>query len=164
MLTLDVRGGGSSLALVPGSQCFFICLVDLDVLHKLLHENFREMTRWEVYRAEVESGRLEWGIVHTETFFRENARLMEGPSGDFYMVKKLVKLVASHDEQVAAIACFDLGEFVRHYPNGRMVAKRLGAKDLVMHMIGHENAELQRHALQCVSKMLVQNWQHVSTS
>ena len=122
------------------------------------------MTRWEVYRAEVESGRLEWGIVHTETFFKENARLMEGPNEDFSMVKKLVKLVASHDEQVAAIACFDLGEFVRHYPNGRMVAKRLGAKDLVMHMIGHENAELQRHALQCVSKMLVQNWRHVSTS
>jgi V-type H+-transporting ATPase subunit H len=88
---------------------------------------------------------------------------MEGPSGDFY-VKKLVKLVASHDEQIAAIACFGLGKFVPHYPNGRMVAKRLGAKDLVTHMIEHENAELRRHALQCVSKMLMQNWKYVSTS
>jgi V-type H+-transporting ATPase subunit H len=154
--------------LLADSLTLFVCLfhmvVDLDVLNKLLHQNFREMTRWEVYRAEVECGRLEWGIVHTETFFKENARLMEGPNGDFYFVKKLVKLVASHDEQVAAIACFDLGEFVRHYPNGKMVAKRLGAKDLVMHMIEHENAELRRHALQCVSKMLVQNWQYVSNS
>ena len=74
------------------------------------------------------------------------------------------KLVASHDEQVAAIACFDLEESVRHYQNGRMVAKRVSAKDLVMPMIGHENAELQRHALQCVSKTLVQNGQHVSST
>jgi V-type H+-transporting ATPase subunit H len=143
---------------------FPILCIDLDVLHKLLHQNFREMTTWEVYRSEIDSGRLEWGIVHTEKFFKENARLMEGKDGDFYVVKKLVKLVASHDEQVAAIACFDLGEFVRHYPNGRQVAKRLGAKDLVMHMIEHENAEVRRHALQCVSKMLVQNWQYVSSS
>jgi V-type H+-transporting ATPase subunit H len=149
--------------LLANSHYLFISHVDLDVLYKLLHQNFREMTRWEVYRAEVETGRLEWGIVHTEKFFKENARLMEGKDGDFYVVKKLVKLVASHDEEVAAIACFDLGEFVRHYPNGRAVAKRLGAKDLVMHMIEHENAELRRQALQCVSKMLVQNWRHVTS-
>ena len=66
------------------------------------------------------SSLVDWnGALYIHTFFKENARLMEGPRGDFY-VEKLVKLIASHDEQVAAIACFDLGEFVRHYPNGRM--------------------------------------------
>jgi len=131
---------------------------DLDVLHKLLHENYKEMSRWDVYRAEVESGHLEWGILHTEKFFKQNARNMEGPDGDFNILKLLIKLTASPDEDVMSIACYDIGEFVRHYPNGRAVAKKLGAKDIVMLLIEHGNADVQRHALQCVSKMMVQNW------
>jgi len=32
---------------------------------------------------------------------------------------------------------------------------------LVMPLIEHENPELQRHALQCVSKIMVNNWEYV---
>jgi V-type H+-transporting ATPase subunit H len=70
----------------------------------------------------------------------------------------LVTLVAGDDEDVATVACYDIGEFVRHYPNGRAIAKRLGAKDIIMQMIEHDNEELRRQALTCVSKMMVQNW------
>jgi V-type H+-transporting ATPase subunit H len=70
----------------------------------------------------------------------------------------LVMLVAGDDEDVATIACYDIGEFVRHYPNGRAIAKRLGAKDIIMQLIEHDNEELRRHSLLCVSKMMVQNW------
>jgi V-type H+-transporting ATPase subunit H len=136
-------------------------VADINVLYKLLHENYKEMSRWEVYKNEVESGHLQWGSTHKEAFFKENARMMEGSDGDFHLVKVLIALLSSKDEEVAAIACFDIGEFVRHYPNGRAIAKRLGAKDLVMHLIEHENPELQRHALQCVSKIMVQNWEYV---
>jgi len=135
---------------------------DITVLKKLLVENYKEMTRWEVYKNEVEMGNLQWGSTHTEPFFRENAKLFEGPDGDFKLVKILVTLVTNEDEDVAAIACHDLGEFARHYPNGRQIAKRLGAKDLVMPLIEHDSVELQRHALQCVSKIMVQNWDYVS--
>lgn len=134
---------------------------DIDLLHKLLHDNYKEMSRWEVYKNEVESGRLQWGSCHTEAFFKENARMMEGSDGDFHLLKVLIALLSSHDEEVAAIACYDIGEFVRHYPNGRAIAKRLGAKELVMPLIEHENPELQRHALQCVSKIMVQHWEYV---
>mmetsp|Transcript_53371 Transcript_53371/g.79735 ORF Transcript_53371/g.79735 Transcript_53371/m.79735 type:complete len:529 (-) Transcript_53371:123-1709(-) len=134
---------------------------DVDVLHKLLVENYKDMSRWEVYKNEVESGRLKWGSTHTEAFFKENGRMMEGPDGDFHLVKVLIALLSSRDEDVAAIACHDIGEFVRHYPNGRQIVKRLGAKELVMPLIEHQNVELQRHALQCVSKIMVQNWEYV---
>jgi V-type H+-transporting ATPase subunit H len=137
---------------------------DVDTLHKLLHENYKEMSRWEVYKNEVESGRLQWGSTHTEAFFKENAKMVEGSDGDFHILKVLIALLASsaqHDEEVTAIACYDIGEFVRHYPNGRAIAKRLGAKELVMPLIEHDNPELQRHALQCVSKIMVQNWEYV---
>jgi len=134
---------------------------DVDALHKLLADNFKEMTRWEVYQNEVETGHLQWGSTHTDSFFKENAKMMEGKNGDFHLVKILISLLTSKDEDVAAIACFDLGEFCRHYPNGRAIVKRLGAKELAMNLIEHDNPELQRHALQCVSKMMVMNWEYV---
>lgn len=134
---------------------------DVDVLHKLLTENYHEMSRWEVYKNEVESGHLQWGSCHTEAFFKENARMIEGSDGDFRLLKVLISLLTSKDEEVCAIACYDVGEFVRHYPNGRAIAKRLGAKELVMPLIEHDNPELQRHALQCVSKIMVNNWEYV---
>lgn len=134
---------------------------DVNILHKLLVANYKEMSRWEVYKNEVESGHLQWGTVHTEAFFKENAKMMEGSDGDFKLLKVLIALLSSKDDDVAAIACYDIGEFVRHYPNGRAIAKRLGAKELVMPLIEHENPELQRHALQCVSKIMVQNWEYV---
>jgi V-type H+-transporting ATPase subunit H len=136
-------------------------VADVELLHKMLTENFKEMSRWEVYKNEVESGHLRWGSTHTEAFFKENARMIEGQDGDFYLLKVLIALLSSRDEEVAAVACFDIGEFVRHYPNGRAIAKRLGAKELVMALIEHENPELQRHALQCVSKIMVNNWEYV---
>jgi len=131
---------------------------DLEVLYKLLHENFKEMSTWDVYLAEVQSGSLEWGILHTEKFFKENAKKFEGQDGDFFILKLLVALTASNDEEVQSIACYDIGEFVRHYPNGRAIARSLGAKDIVMKLVDHSNKELQRHALTAVSKMMVQNW------
>eukprot|EP00543_Licmophora_paradoxa_P006204 CAMPEP_0202445190 /NCGR_PEP_ID=MMETSP1360-20130828/4065_1 /ASSEMBLY_ACC=CAM_ASM_000848 /TAXON_ID=515479 /ORGANISM="Licmophora paradoxa, Strain CCMP2313" /LENGTH=527 /DNA_ID=CAMNT_0049061375 /DNA_START=46 /DNA_END=1629 /DNA_ORIENTATION=+ len=134
---------------------------DVDRLHKLLVENYKEMSRWEVYKNEVESGHLQWGSTHTEAFFKENAKMLEGKDGDFHLLKVLIALLSSKDDDVAAIACYDIGEFVRHYPNGRAIAKRLGAKELVMPLIEHENVELQRHALQCVSKIMVNNWEFV---
>jgi len=134
---------------------------DVDVLHKLLVENYKEMSRWEVYKNEVESGHLQWGSTHTEAFFKENARMMEGSDGNFLLLKLLIALITSNDEEVSAIACYDIGEFVRHYPNSRAIAKRLGAKDVVMPLIEHENPELQRHALQCVSKIMVNKWEYV---
>lgn len=134
---------------------------DVTILHKLLHDNYKEMTRWEVYKNEIESGQLQWGSVHTDAFFKENVKMLEGSDGDFHPLKVLIALLASHDEEVAAIACYDIGEFVRYYPNGRAIAKRLGAKELIMPLIEHENPELQRHALQAVSKIMVQHWEYV---
>lgn len=134
---------------------------DVEVLHMLLADNFKDMTRWEVYQNEIETGQLQWGSTHTDVFFKENSRLMEGKDGDFNLVKILISLITSNDEDIAAIACYDLGEFCRNYPNGRSIAKRLGAKELVMTLIEHDNPELQHHALQCVSKMMVHKWEYV---
>ena len=134
---------------------------DINVLKGHLQETFSHMTRWDVYLAEVESSHLQWGILHSEKFLRENVKRFEGDDGQFRIIHDLVRLTASLDEEVAAIACFDLGEFVRHYPNGRLIASRMGARDAVMALIDHSHEELQKQALLAVSKMLIQNWQAV---
>ena len=60
---------------------------DLDILYSILHEAHRDLTRFDVYKSEIEAGHLQWGLVHTEKFFKENAKLMEGPNGDFAIVQ-----------------------------------------------------------------------------
>jgi len=66
---------------------FLGATADLDVLYSVLHEAHRDLTRFDVYKSELEAGHLKWGLVHTEKFFKENARLMEGPKGDFALVR-----------------------------------------------------------------------------
>jgi V-type H+-transporting ATPase subunit H len=160
----EMIGNGlmKSISLLRDRQCTDPDIVDdIDALYKLLTDNYKEMSRWEVYKNEVENGHLQWGSTHTEAFFKENARMFEGPDGDFRILKVLITLLSSKDEEVVAVACFDIGEFVRFYPNGRAITKRLGAKELIMPLIESENPELQRHALQAVSKIMVQNWEYV---
>ena len=135
--------------------------LDLQVLYRILNASYKDLSKWEVYQAELESGHLKWGILHTEQFFKSNARKMEGTNGDFLHVKRLIQLIAKReDDETVAIACYDLGEFIRHYPNGKAIAKRLGTKEVVMPLLHEDgNLEIQRQALQCISKLLVNNWQ-----
>ena len=84
---------------------------DVEALHKILLANYRELSTLERYAAEVESGDLAWGLVHSEKFWRENARAAE--ANDFALIKTLVKLLSpSNDPTVVSIACYDVGEFV----------------------------------------------------
>mmetsp|Transcript_18714 Transcript_18714/g.43440 ORF Transcript_18714/g.43440 Transcript_18714/m.43440 type:complete len:97 (-) Transcript_18714:130-420(-) len=77
------------------------------------------------------------------------------------LAQALIRLAAGEDEDIAAVACFDIGEFAAHYPAGRRVVSRLGAKEIIMPLMDHENPELRRHALLCVSKLMVHNWEAV---
>lgn len=63
---------------------------------------------------------------------------------------------------IPAIALLDLGEFAKHYPNGRAVLHKLGAKPIIMAYMEHSNPNIQRQAILCTSKMLLQHHsQHV---
>ena len=67
--------------------CLTLAVPDLDKLYSILHEAHKDLSRFDVYKSEIEAGHLQWGLVHTEKFFKENARLMEGSDGDFALVK-----------------------------------------------------------------------------
>mmetsp|Transcript_12013 Transcript_12013/g.28730 ORF Transcript_12013/g.28730 Transcript_12013/m.28730 type:complete len:531 (+) Transcript_12013:31-1623(+) len=145
------------------------CLEDLLALQKALNRHTLTLTQWKVYQAELESGQLSWGILHTEDFFRQHIRQMEGPKGDFEPVKKLLSLLMQNmhtdDDESLAICLFDIGEFIWQYPNGRAIAKRLGIREIVLQLLDHPSTTVQTHALQCMSKLLIQhNWRSTTTA
>lgn len=130
---------------------------DVRNLFEVLMRNYRDFSTYDRWVSEVKTGNLRWGIVHTEKFWRENAKLLEG--NDFEMLKTLISLLLSESPTVVAVALYDLGEFTRFYPNGRGIVKSLGGKDSAMELIGHSDQVIQRHALQCISKIMVTNWE-----
>eukprot|EP01032_Pedospumella_encystans_P013842 gene13843-15918_t len=130
---------------------------DFKFLQEVLARNFRELSSYERWASQVQSGSLRWGILHTEKFWRENAKFVE--HDNFKSLKTLIHHLESKDPAVVCVALYDLGEFTRFYPNGRVVVSRLGAKDKVIQMMESDNAEVQRHTLQCISKIMVNNWE-----
>jgi V-type H+-transporting ATPase subunit H len=155
--TLEVTA--AARAAQPSARADAEVAADIETLRAALARDTRELTTFEAYAQEVRSGHLHWGIVHSEKFWRENARACE--ADDFFIIRRLIDLLKSEDEVVVAIACYDLGEFVRFYPTGKAILKYLGAKTVVMELVEHSNADVRRQALQCVSKIMVNKWEFV---
>jgi V-type H+-transporting ATPase subunit H len=81
---------------------------------------------------------------------------------DFYALKLLISYVSTEkyleqQEDLVAMACFDIGEFARFYPMGRSIVRRLGATDSIMKLMYHESDVVRHYALRCVSKLLVRH-------
>ena len=92
---------------------------DIEFLNDKLQVSIQDLSSFDEYTTEIKSGRLEWSPVHkSERFWRENApRLMEK---NCEMLKMLIHLLESSTEPlVLAVASYDIGEFVRHYPRGK---------------------------------------------
>ena len=80
---------------------------------------FLDSSSYDEYITEVRSGRLEWSPVHrSEKFWRENAAKLN--DRNYELLKILINLLeTSKDLLVLSVACFDLGEYVRHYQRGK---------------------------------------------
>lgn len=74
---------------------------------------------YDEYVTEIRSGRLEWSPVHrSEKFWRENAHNLN--ERNYELLKILISLLdTSKDPLILSVACFDLGEYVRHYQRGK---------------------------------------------
>ena len=131
----------------------------LTSVKRSLQEGYKELSTWEVYLTELQSGSLDWGVTHTDAFWRSHSKRVE--DDDFSALKKLHLLLSSPHATTQAVACYDLGQFSRYYPSGRAVVKKMGGKDAMLRLCEHEDAEVQRAALAAVSKVMVVNWEHV---
>jgi len=72
-------------------------------------------------------------------------------------------LETSTDPLVLSVACYDIGEFVRHFPTsrGKSLIEQLGGKQVVMGLLGHSDSNVRYEALLAVQKLMVHNWEYL---
>ena len=92
---------------------------DIEFLKEKMDASLQDLSSYDEYVTEVRSGRLEWSPVHrSEKFWRENAHKLN--DANYELLRILIGLLETSDsELILSVACFDLGEYVRHYPRGK---------------------------------------------
>ena len=83
---------------------------------------------------------------------------------DSNSTKNMIQNLSTLSMESVAVACYDLGEFMRFYPAGKRILIGLGAKTLIMALMSHENLNVQQQALACCSKLMVSNWDQIVNS
>eukprot|EP00007_Cunea_sp_BSH-02190019_P008010 CAMPEP_0174229450 /NCGR_PEP_ID=MMETSP0417-20130205/427_1 /TAXON_ID=242541 /ORGANISM="Mayorella sp, Strain BSH-02190019" /LENGTH=457 /DNA_ID=CAMNT_0015306997 /DNA_START=71 /DNA_END=1441 /DNA_ORIENTATION=+ len=132
----------------------------VESLKTVLRTELQQMSSWERYLAELISGNLEWSISHkSERFWRENVLRFEDDK--FRALGILTELMrVSTDENVISIALHDVGEFARYHPRGRTILDEIpDVKVAVMAHLDSPSPLIQRHALLCLQKMMITNWE-----
>jgi len=135
---------------------------DIRELVQLIASEVKELSNFDRYMKELESGTLSWGFIHGSKFFGEN--VMKFETGEFKAVKLLASLLSSSNATTLAVACHDIGEFVSLHPLGKKQVARLGVKERVMELMGstdQDKREVRREALLCCQKIMLNKWQDV---
>lgn len=138
-------------------------VADLEVLREALQKNLALLSSFDIYKQELFSKSLEWTPVHkSEKFWRENAHHFE--DNNCRALSALINVLKDNNSSpvALAVACYDLGEFVRFYPKGRALLQDLSAKQYIMGLMSHPEPEVQKHALLSIQKIMVQNWEYLS--
>jgi len=134
-------------------------LEDLQSIEKSLEKIVDDLSTFDVYRNEVLSTKLEWSPAHkSQKFWNENCFKME--ENDNLILKTLREIISSPetDPQIIAIACWDLGEFVRFHPRGRKILDNLDVKGPVMKLLDCKDQDVESAALLALQKILLTNW------
>ncbi|KAI8980822.1 ATPase, V1 complex, subunit H [Pilobolus umbonatus] len=126
---------------------------DIAYVNEQLQSTFHSLTTFEVYASELESGILQWSPSHrSETFWKQNAnRLNEENEKWLRLLARL--LHTSNNPLILAIACHDLGQYVKYSTHvGRRHFQLIGAKQKIMELMTHEDADVRYYALSATQK------------
>lgn len=129
----------------------------LSEIYDFLDKNYKIMNSFDKYVKELQSGTLKNGSLHSVAFWEENYKNFE--ADNFDNIRRLIIIIRNPNIPVEqkSIACFDLGEFSRLYPNGASVMEYFGAKDILLNLIQHTNLELKNRALVCLQKIMMRS-------
>ncbi|XP_030538976.2 V-type proton ATPase subunit H-like [Rhodamnia argentea] len=127
----------------------------LNELEEGLRDNIKRLSSFDKYKQEVLLGQLDWSPMHKDPiFWRENITHFE--ENDFQILRVLVTILdTSSDARALAVACYDLSQFIQYHPAGRVILSDLKAKDRVMKLLNHENAEVTKNALLCSQRLFL---------
>lgn len=127
----------------------------LNELEQGLKDNIKKLSSFDKYKQEVLLGQLDWSPMHKDPiFWRENITSFE--DSDFQILRVLVTILdTSSDARALAVACYDLSQFIQYHPAGRIILSDLKAKDRVMKLLNHDNAEVTKNALLCSQRLFL---------
>ncbi|KAJ3689521.1 hypothetical protein LUZ61_018685 [Rhynchospora tenuis] len=127
----------------------------LNQLEEGLKDNIKRLSSFDKYKQQVLLGHLDWSPMHKDPgFWRENINNFE--ENDFQVLHVLMTILdTSTDPTALAVACYDLSQFIQYHPGGRLVASDLKAKDRVMKLMNHDNAEVRKNALLSVQRLFL---------
>ncbi|MCE3052055.1 hypothetical protein HAX54_051478 [Datura stramonium] len=130
----------------------------LDALNQLeqgLKDNIKKLSSFDKYKQEVLLGHLDWSPMHKDPiFWRENINNFE--ENDFQILRVLITILdTSNDARTLAVACYDLSQFIQCHSAGRIIVNDLKAKERVMKLLNHENAEVTKNALLCIQRLFL---------
>jgi V-type H+-transporting ATPase subunit H len=120
-----------------------------------------EMSNFDRYERELQTGSLQWGFIHSSKFWADNVLKFE--DNGFRALKMLASLLLSPgtDSTTLAVACHDLGEFVTLHPLGKKKVAQLNVKERIMELMSSTDAshrEVRREALLCCQKIMLNKW------
>ncbi|CAN4084377.1 unnamed protein product [Withania somnifera] len=130
----------------------------LDALNQLeqgLKDNIKKLSSFDKYKQEVLLGHLDWSPMHKDPiFWRENINNFE--ENDFQILRVLITILdTSSDARTLAVACYDLSQFIQCHSAGRIIVNDLKAKERVMKLLNHQNAEVTKNALLCIQRLFL---------
>ncbi|RDX87178.1 V-type proton ATPase subunit H, partial [Mucuna pruriens] len=127
----------------------------LNYLEEGLKDNIKKLSSYDKYKQEVLLGHLDWSPMHKDPiFWRENITHFE--ENDFQIIRVLITILdTSNDPRTLAVACFDISQFIQHHSAGRIIVADFKAKERVMKLMNHENAEVTKNALLCIQRLLL---------
>ncbi|RKP11128.1 ATPase V1 complex subunit H [Thamnocephalis sphaerospora] len=133
-------------------------LEDVQVVRDQLQVEFQNISSFEVYVTELESGRLDWTPVHlSEHFWQQNVQRFN--ENDYALLKLLAQQLASATGSTElAVAAHDIGQYVKHCPQGKRILQDIGAKQRIMELMAHENPDVRYQALVAVQSLMVHAW------
>lgn len=108
---------------------------NIKIIEETLEKNVDDLTSWDKYKNEVLAGQLEWSPPHKSMkFWQENHLKFE--EDNYLLLQRLKEILENNrDPKVLCIACWDIGEFVRTHPHGKLISKTLDLKTPIMRIL-----------------------------
>lgn len=133
----------------------------LESLFEFFNENQQVFSSIDKLRKQVDRKQLRWGPCHTEQFWQENFILFDNAE-NLHIIDKLANdcLEDGVDNRIKAIACFDLGEFARFFPNGKTILDNHNVRMKMTKLMQSKttSSEVKKEAITCYQKLLMNSW------
>lgn len=122
-------------------------LEDVNYLKAELEENFQTLTTFEVYQAELLSGRLIWSPPHqSDLFWTKNWRELK--KENYALLRILARLLSTaSDPVVLSVAANDIGQYVKRDPSSKKFLQELGVKQRIMELMSHPDQDVRYNSV-----------------